>query len=216
MNGHDRDEIFEIIWMKREKGQKDLCVIEQDIKNENLRDLVGQMEKDGLLRVENDKVEMTAEGEKEAAGLIRRHRLAERLLIDVLETKQDGLEDSACQFEHILSEEVTDAICTLLGHPKECPHGLPIPEGKCCQKAKEVLESVVSTLDKLDVGESATVAYILTRNHPRLHKLMSFGIAPGVRIKLHQKFPAYVIQVEETQVALEKDVIGDIYVRKGP
>lgn len=150
--------------------------------------------------------------EKKPDSVIRRHRLAERLLTDVLETKGD--EDSACKFEEILSEEVTDAICTLLGHPKECPHGQPIPEGKCCQKAKEVVESVVTTLDKIEVGESATVAYILTRNHPRLHKLMSFGISPGVKIKMHQKSPSYVIQVEETQLALEKEVVRDIYIRK--
>ncbi|MGB9613393.1 MAG: FeoA domain-containing protein [Candidatus Margulisiibacteriota bacterium] len=43
---------------------------------------------------------------------------------------------------------------------------------------------------------------------------MSFGIAPGVKIRIHQKFPSYVIQVEETQIALEKEVIGDIYVRR--
>jgi len=214
MTTQNEDEILEIIWMEKEKGKSDLCVIQADIQNEKLQDVLKEMEKEGLVRIEKEKVIFTAEGEKKASDLIRRHRLAERLLIDVLETGKEKLEDSACQFEHILSEEVTDAICTLLGHPKECPHGLPIPQGKCCQKAKEVLESVVTTLDKVEVGETVTVAYILTHNHPRLHKLMSFGIAPGVKIKMHQKHPSYIIQVEETQIALEKEVISDIYVRR--
>lgn len=214
MPAREVDEILEIIWMEREKGKSDLCVIQADIRNEKLQDVLRQMESDGLVKIDKEKIVLTAEGEKDASGLIRRHRLAERLLIDVLETKREALEDSACKFEHILSEEVTDAICTLLGHPKECPHGLPIPEGKCCKKAKEVVESLVSSLDKIEVGETAAVAYILTRNHPRLHKLMSFGIAPGVKIRMHQKFPSYIIQVEETQIALEKEVISDIYVRR--
>lgn len=214
MPGRDIDEILEIIWMKKEEGKRDLCVIEDEIKSEKLQDLLSQMEKEGYVAISGKDVRFTPLGESEASALIRRHRLAERLLTDVLETKRETLEDAACKFEHILSEEVTDAICTLLGHPKECPHGLHIPEGKCCKKAKEVLESVVGTLDKVDVGESATVAYILTKNDPRLHKLMAFGIAPGVKIKMHQKSPTYVIQVEETQIALEKDVVRDIYVRR--
>jgi len=64
------------------------------------------------------------------------------------------------------------------------------------------------------LGETVKVAYILTHSHPRLHKLMSFGIAPGVKIRMHQKYPSYIIQVEETQIALEKEVISDIYVRR--
>ena len=214
MTTRDEDEILEIIWMEKEKGKEDLCVVEEDIRKEHLQNVIEEMKKQGFLKSVDGRIEFTAEGEKAAAGLIRRHRLAERLLIDVLETGREELEDSACKFEHILSEEVTDAICTLLGHPKECPHGLRVPEGKCCQKAREMVESVVTSLEKIDVGETVAVAYILTRNHPRLHKLMSFGIAPGVKIRMHQKSPSYIIQVEETQIALEKEVIGDIYVRK--
>ena len=214
MTNREVDEILEIIWMKKEEEKKDLCAVEEEIRSKKLQNMIKEMEKDGLISIAGQELSFTAAGEKAAAGLIRRHRLAERLLTDVLETGRDGLEDSACEFEHILSEEVTDAICILLGHPKECPHGLHIPEGTCCKKAKEVVESLVTSLDKIGMGERATVAYILTRNHPLLHKLMSFGIAPGVTIKIHQKSPSYVIQVEETQIALEKEVVGSIYVRR--
>lgn len=214
MPSREIEEILEIIWMEREKGESDLCIVQADIKNQNLPDVVEEMKKEGFIKIEEKKILLTPEGEKAASGLIRRHRLAERLLIDVLETAREELEDSACKFEHILSEEVTDAICILLGHPRECPHGLSIPEGRCCKKAKETIESLVLPLDRIEVGEVAVVAYILTRNHPRLHKLMSFGIGPGVRVKMHQKFPSYIIQVEETQVALEKEVVEDIYVRR--
>jgi hypothetical protein len=69
--------------------------------------------------------------------VIRRHRLAERLFMDVLSIRDEGeIESSACKFEHILSPEVTDRICTLLGHPLACPHGSPIPQGDCCQRGQ--------------------------------------------------------------------------------
>ena len=66
--------------------------------------------------------------------LIRAHRLAEKLIHDVLGGK---FEDEACEFEHIASPKLVDSICTMLGHPKECPHGLPIPEGDCCKRSKD-------------------------------------------------------------------------------
>ncbi|MEP6716596.1 MAG: iron dependent repressor, metal binding and dimerization domain protein [Terriglobia bacterium] len=77
--------------------------------------------------------EFTPAGEARARDVIRRHRLAERLFMDVLSIRDEAeIESSACKFEHILSPEVTDRMCTLLGHPEACPHGSPIPKGPCC------------------------------------------------------------------------------------
>lgn len=82
-------------------------------------------------------VEFTARGEQRAANVIRRHRLAERLFTETLHMENEqGIEEQACKFEHILSFEATDKICTFLGHPKTCPHGSPIPPGCCCTQAK--------------------------------------------------------------------------------
>jgi putative ABC transport system ATP-binding protein len=78
-------------------------------------------------------VELTAKGRQRAADIIRRHRLAERLFTDSLAMDSETeIEQQACKFEHILSPEATDKICTFLGHPKTCPHGAPIPSGRCC------------------------------------------------------------------------------------
>ena len=79
-------------------------------------------------------VDLTARGRQRAADIIRRHRLAERLFTDSLAMDSETeIEQQACKFEHILSPEATDKICTFLGHPKTCPHGAPIPPGKCCE-----------------------------------------------------------------------------------
>ncbi len=79
-------------------------------------------------------VELTPRGHQRAADVIRRHRLAERLFTDSLSMDSESeIEQQACKFEHILSPEATDKICTFLGHPRTCPHGAPIPPGLCCQ-----------------------------------------------------------------------------------
>jgi putative ABC transport system ATP-binding protein len=78
-------------------------------------------------------VELTPRGRQRAADIIRRHRLAERLFTDSLALDSETeIEQQACKFEHILSPEATDKICTFLGHPRTCPHGAPIPPGQCC------------------------------------------------------------------------------------
>src|ERR1700751_1200426 len=81
-------------------------------------------------------VELTARGRERAGSIIRRHRLAERLFTDSLAMDSESeIEQQACKFEHILSPEATDKICTFLGHPRTCPHGALIPPGPCCGRA---------------------------------------------------------------------------------
>jgi len=81
-------------------------------------------------------VELTPRGRERAGSIIRRHRLAERLFTDSLAMDSESeIEQQACKFEHILSPEATDKICTFLGHPRTCPHGAPIPPGQCCGRS---------------------------------------------------------------------------------
>jgi putative ABC transport system ATP-binding protein len=83
-------------------------------------------------------VELTLRGHQRAADIIRRHRLAERLFTDSLAMDSETeIEQQACKFEHILSPEATDKICTFLNHPLTCPHGAPIPPGPCCGRQAE-------------------------------------------------------------------------------
>ena len=83
-------------------------------------------------------VELTPRGHQRAADIIRRHRLAERLFTDSLAMDSETeIEQQACKFEHILSPEATDKICTFLNHPRTCPHGAPIPPGPCCGRRAE-------------------------------------------------------------------------------
>jgi len=209
------EEALSIIWEEREKKSCGRDEIRKEIFEKVKEDILEDLIKEGHIIVDDDSVKVTPKGEVMARDITRRQRLAERLLTDVLELDRGTMDSSACEFEHILSKEVEEGICTLLGHPKECPHGLPIPSGDCCMKAKGLLESIVIPLARLKPGETGRVVYVLTREHPQLHKLMSLGIVPGVLILVHQIFPSFVIQVAQTQLALEKDIANEIYVKRG-
>ena len=95
------------------------------------------------------------------------------------------IETGACEFEHILAPELVASICTLFGHPKECPHGGKISEGECCRQARKTLSSAVVPLSEMNIGEEVKVAYVNTRSNSRMHKLSHFGIIPGASISIH-------------------------------
>lgn len=80
-----------------------------------------------------------------------------------------------------------------------------------CARAREI-ERRLTSADRLGVGEQARVIYVGSRNYPRFQKLTSLGFAPGVPIKIRQKFPSFVVQCEETQIALEAEIARDIFV----
>ncbi|MCK9573462.1 MAG: metal-dependent transcriptional regulator [Candidatus Omnitrophica bacterium] len=208
------EEALTIIWEEREKKIADKGAIAKRFLESINEDVSQNLLSEGFVLIEKDIIKFSDKGESKARDIIRRQRLAERLLMDVLEVGRKEVDSSACALEHILSKEVEESICSLLGHPKECPHGLSIPSGACCEKAKGLIESIVIPLTRLKVSETGKIVYVLTREHPQLHRLMSFGIVPGARIKLHQTRPSVIIQVEETQVALEEEIAKEIYVKR--
>ena len=206
------EEILETLWISQEeKGSTDTNLKMITCENKDLA--MDELMKIGYISVENDKVILIDKGKEYAQGTVRRHRLAERLMADMLQLKEDLINKTACQFEHLLQPEVEESICTLLGHPKVCPHGKPIPQGKCCLESKWVVESSVKPLTALKAGQKGRVAYIHTGNDKKLQKLMAMGVLPNMKISLLHKTPSYVFQVGHTQVAVDKEMASDIYVR---
>lgn len=89
---------------------------------------VARMERDGLVTVEGDRqLQLTDEGMRLATRVMRKHRLAERLLIDVIGLEWELVHEEACRWEHVMSETVERRLIELLGHPTESPYGNPIP-----------------------------------------------------------------------------------------
>ena len=85
-----------------------------------------------LVALQNGEVQLTPVGSQRARDVVRRHRLAERLFKDTFSVGDSEARTQACRFEHIISPELDERICTFLGHPTTCPHGNPIPPGDCC------------------------------------------------------------------------------------
>lgn len=144
----DFDEVLEQMWGRGETG---FHLESQHFTETKWRKLIATMCRIGLVEIVDGNEQFTAAGEIRARNVIRRHRLSERLFIDVLSIRDDAeVEASACTFEHILSPEVTDRICTFLGHPTSCPHGSPIPRGLCCLEGRildaKALTGVLGTL----------------------------------------------------------------------
>jgi len=214
MDQREIEEILELIWTKREEGIFSRRMI-LDLTNEkNPEKLLSAMATKKLILDDKDDVLLTPEGEKYAKIIVRRHRLAERLFKDVFHMDEETLEKEACTWEHILSEDVTDNVCSFLGHPRVCPHNKPIPPGECCFKFKHEkrLEPLVQPLSGVDVGVHVKILYILPSLKKRLESLTNFGIIPGTTLYVKQKYPALVVVSNETTIALDKEVGSEIYV----
>ena len=208
------DEVLEAIWSGKEIGsvkRKDLLEIKTTEVN---HDLIETLFDGGYIFEVKGEINLTEKGSTIARRLVRAHRLAERLFTDVLEIGREPMEESACSLEHCLSHEALDAICTLLGHPRECPHGRPIAPGLCCRRAENKIEPVVMPLNKLKAGERGRIIYVSTKHHSRLDRLTDLGVTPGEEVKVHQTFPAFVLKVRETDIAIDNDVLKDVYVRR--
>ena len=211
------DEILERIWTQLEGDRSEvdlgrpLDLEELGVSPYELRELVDA----SLLAVTEDEVRatLTESGLEAARDIVRRHRLAERLLADVLDVPGDRLNQSACQFEHLLHPDIEQKVCLLLGHPRTCPHGNPIPPGPCCRAGRAAEARIVSALVDMHAGERGTIAYLHTSRHEILRKLMALGMLPGAPVELLRTFPSYVFRLGETEYAVDKDIAAEVYVR---
>ena len=208
------DELLEQIWMMREEGEDSLEILSKRLKREDKEEIIIQAEKQKLIVLEKEKIKLTETGEKRAEGIIRRHRLAERLFFELFEVSEKSYESSACSFEHILEPEVTESICTFLGHPPVCPHNRPIPPGDCCTKFQKEVKPLVVPLTEFKIGEKGRIVFITPKHHSRLDRLLALGVFAGNNFYLHQKTPSYVIEVDQIEIALDTEIAKDIFVKR--
>ncbi len=212
---HERyEEILEAIWVAREKNKvsiqavKDNCAIQ--FTEKELDDLV----QNTLILRNNGEIRFTTKGEGLGEAIIRRHRLAEVLVTSILKVKKSKMDEIACEVEHSLQEEVEESICTLLGHPEVCPDGKPIPPGRCCRNHATKVVNTVTSLIELVPGEQGRITYIKPGSHSNLHQLLSFGLNPGVTVTVHRTSPAFCIKYENTELALDPEIVKNIFVWK--
>jgi DtxR family Mn-dependent transcriptional regulator len=208
------DEALELLWVLDEDGYNDLKHFRLGSDDSDIDALILQLSADSLVITDGDAIHMTDTGITAASGLIRRHRLSERLFFDVFDLTMEEVEGGACKTEHILSEALTDSICTFLGHPTICPHGKAIPRGECCKKYRIDVQPLVTNLTEFEVGKRCKIVFIHQSDAGRISRLSSIGIIPGSVIKLIQKKPSVVLQIDETTIAVDPELARDIFVKR--
>ena len=160
---------------------------------------VARMERDGLLTVEGDRhLELTKTGQEQATRVMRKHRLAERLLVDVIGLEWEDVHVEACRWEHVISEAVERRLLELLNHPTESPYGNPIPGllelDASASPEHAFLEADVTSLRELverggrpgAAGQNVVIRRLgePLQNDPELMlRLRRAGVQPGTTVR---------------------------------
>lgn len=165
----------------------------------------------GLIERPSGGVALTGAGQDQALSILRRHRLAERLLADVLGLPWDVVHDEACRLEHAMSPRVQEALEMFLENPEVCPHGHPIPRADL---SIATLEG--EPLSVFSAGEQAEVVRVSEGDDELLAYLGSRGMYPGVRVTVQEVSPfngPLLIRVGGATFALGRDVAEKVVAR---
>jgi DtxR family Mn-dependent transcriptional regulator len=157
-----------------------------------------------------DRIILTREGQRLAAGILRRHRLSERLLTDVLGLPWDRVHDEAMRLEHSLTPEAEARLESLLNHPETCPHGAPIPVPDMSPSPP-----ATRTLDQVLAGTQVRIEQVTEEDGALLRYLASLGLFPQARLTVEEVAPfggPLLVQVNGARYAIGRDVAARILV----
>jgi DtxR family Mn-dependent transcriptional regulator len=172
---------------------------------------VARLEHEGLMHVApNRHLELTDEGRRRATSVMRKHRLAERLLTDVIGLEWEQIHNEACRWEHVISDAVERRLIELLDSPTTCPHGNPIPG-----LADDGPGDLVTMAEAARVGCRATVRRIseqLQVDVDQMRFLKEHGLQPGAVAELSVADGAVVAGTAGATVPIERDTADHIYV----
>ena len=184
---------------------------------------VARMERDGLLTVEGDRhLALTEVGRRRAVAVMRKHRLAERLLADVIGLEWEQLHIEACRWEHVMSEAVERRILTLLDVPLVCPHGNPIPgldelgvagPGSASDQAEhpepagqgDRLPTLAASVTENEVTvRIERISELLQPNAEVMRQLSACGLTPGVSLAISRRPDGLHIAGHDTEPVREE------------
>lgn len=175
---------------------------------------VARMERDGLVVVTPDRhLELTPAGRERATSVMRKHRLAERLLADVIGLEWEYVHDEACRWEHVMSERVEKRLYNLLGQPVDSPYGNPIPGleilgGPAAHEFALGVQNLDAALLDGNTGPVAVerLAEAIQVDPELLTQLNDGGIRPGAQVTLERAGEYVVVRVQGIEGALELPV----------
>jgi DtxR family Mn-dependent transcriptional regulator len=182
------EEYLEVIYRLQEKegvARTGDMVKSLDVAFGTVTNTVERLEKEGYVTHEPYKgVKLTQKGLKIALQVVRRHRLSERLLSDILHVEWEKVHDAACKLEHGITDEIDKPLEKALRHPKTCPHGNPIPT-----RCGGILEEKSQPLSSLNERQKGIVVKITDEKSDLLRYLDTLGLVPGASIEILEKAP---------------------------
>ncbi|MGL3201179.1 MULTISPECIES: metal-dependent transcriptional regulator [Curtobacterium] len=187
---------------------------------------IARMERDGLVVVSGDRhLELTTEGRSRATHVMRKHRLAERLLSDVIGLDWAFVHDEACRWEHVMSEQVEVRLLEMLGIPSESQYGNPFPGlavigGPDAGGFLDGVQNIVTATEGTDAVATGTIRRLgepVQFEPELLHQLRTAGVMPG-RVASVQRAGAYVavrVEGEDSGIELPSEVAQHVYIERG-
>ncbi len=176
----------------------------------SITNTVEHLEKHGLVNHEPYRgTTLTIKGEKLALNILRRHRLAERLLTDILEVGWSNVHESACELEHALTKEIIPVLEKRLGYPKLCPHGNPIPT-----EDGEMEEEQCISLIEIGLKEACKIVKITDGKKENLLLLARKEVRLGVPIHVvRRQHSSLIVCVDGKECTLNNDDASNIWVK---
>jgi DtxR family Mn-dependent transcriptional regulator len=176
----------------------------------SVSEMVGRLRADGYVSVRGRAIQLTAKGRARAESVVRKHRLAERLLTDVIGLEWHKAHEEACRWEHVISDEVEARLVEVLGHPTTCPHGNPIPGAPRLDHAQFALVDsepgdhvrLERVTEKVEIDERS-LTYLSTHN-----------FVPGAGAHVRSKAPdgTLTLDLDEGTIALGPALAAQLFV----
>jgi len=171
---------------------------------------VKRLEREGYVVLDSDRImRLTDEGRRYATSIMRRHRLAERLLTDVMGVPWHQVHEEAGRLEHAISPYLEQHLVAMLGDPATCPHGNPIPGS-----ANAVELGPLVALSAVPVGAAAVVRRIdeeIEAQHDRMYELEMGGLLPGRPVVVRASDGGVLLDVDGREVRLDPPVAARVY-----
>ncbi|MBI3926255.1 MAG: metal-dependent transcriptional regulator [Armatimonadetes bacterium] len=177
----------------------------------SITEMVKKLAEKGLVERKGRGLYLRPKGEKIALKVLRKHRLAERLLTDHLKIPWDQAHEQSCRLEHILADNVVDALDDFLGHPATCPHGHPIPDREGTMAIQEA-----PPLSEFRDGSRVEVVRVSEESLEVLRYLDEIGLKPGRQLLIEKVAPfegPLLIRIDDASLPLSRAIARKVWVK---
>jgi DtxR family Mn-dependent transcriptional regulator len=214
VSSHAEEYLEAIYRLERKKGFARTMEIARKLKvvPGSVTNTIELLEERGLIIHEPYKgVRLTEKGRRLASAVLRRHRLAERLLTDILHMDWSQVHEAACKLEHALSPEIIKSLEKVLRHPKTCPHGNPIPT-----KCGGIFEEKTEALSELDAKMRGIIFKIVEEKTEVLQQLQRLGLTLGKNVEIEERLSAGTLTVRlgDKSLRLNHKLASIIYIKR--